>query len=463
MRTKVRPAQNALFRVLSFSVILSLCLSAFGTLPAFAGDCDGTAGDDDGVSNPIIECHTDPTPPDISVGLDAGDDIYVQDAGVTTDYVGGDALDDGSSASGGVNGDDDTITISGHVTGCVDGDGVDGDGGNDVITVTVTGEVDCSVNGDYSAAAGGDDQIYVNGVVGNITGDYAGYGGNDTIILGATGSVDFDVSGDGLPGPGDGGDDTIYIYGEVGGVVSGDFTILGNGGNDTIVISGEVFDVHGDDVAGNGGDDVIIINGSVILDVTGDCAFGDGGNDTITINGSVGGDVLGDCVGGAGGDDIVTIGSGAHVDGDIDGEDGGDVLQFAFLTQAQLAGLSPSAGFLTYNGETYTWFNFEQLVGLLEELGVRFFYRSNGLAGLALEDGVKVINENGPIAFIHYSDLSSLVAGGPGVMFQGVHAQGWYVMVHNLGAYAGHAGQNLYSVQIYNAAGALMGEFSFGY
>jgi hypothetical protein len=36
-------------------------------------------------------------------------------------------------------------------------------------------------------------------------------------------------------------------------------------------------------------------------------------------------------------------------------------------------------------------------------------------------------------------------------------------MVHNLGAYEGHAGQNLYSVQIYNAAGALMGQFNFGY
>lgn len=454
---------HTFFRIASASLLLSGLFAWVPNAIAFAGECDGTAGDDDGISNPIIVCSADPTTPDASVGLDAGDDVYIQDAGITSDYVGGDALDDGSSAVG-VNGDNDVITISGHVTGCVDGDGVDGDGGNDVITITVTGQVDCSVNGDYSAAAGGDDQIYVYGLVGNIAGDYAGSGGNDLIILGATGLVDFDVSGDGLAGLGDGGDDTLYIYGDVFGVVAGDYTLFGDGGNDVILINGQVSDVAGDDVAGNGGNDVIIINGFVAFDVTGDCAGGDGGDDAIIINGEVDGDVLGDCVVGVGGDDTITIASGAYVGGDIDGEDGTDTLQFTFLTQEQASRLDPSAGSLTYNGETYNWFNFEQLIGLLEQLGLmRSIYQSNGVGAQLFADGIKIVNENGPVAFISFEALNSLAAGGAGQMFQGVHAQGWYVMVQNLGAYAGHAGQNLYSVQMYNAAGGLMGEFNFGY
>lgn len=364
--------------IFSVSLILSLCLSAFGTVPAFAGQCDGTAGDD------VVVCSADPIVPDAEVGLDMGDDTYTQDPLVVSDSVQGDALANGSANTG--DGGDDTITIDGLVF-VVTGDSTDGNGG--------------------------DDTIVINGIV-------------------------LDVLGD---------------------------DVTGNGGDDLIIINGEVvFDVTGDCAStGDGGDDTIVVNGIVDGNVEGDCVGGNGGNDTIMINGTVGGDVLGDVAVGAGGNDTVILGAGADVAGLIDGEDGSDVLQFTFLSQDALTGLDPAGGSLTYNGHTYTWANFEQLVGLLEELGVRFFYRSHGLAALALEDGVKVVNANGPIAFIHYSELSNLVAGGAGQMFQGVHAQGWYIVIHNLGAYEGHAGQNLYSVQIYNATGGLMGEFDFGY
>jgi hypothetical protein len=50
---------------------------------------------------------------------------------------------------------------------------------------------------------------------------------------------------------------------------------------------------------------------------------------------------------------------------------------------------------------------------------LRFIYRSSGLAGLALEDGIKVLNENGLVAFIPFIELSNSVAGGTGQMFQG--------------------------------------------
>lgn len=218
-------------RIVSLSLLTSLLTGFVPVSLAYAGDCDGTAGDDN------ILCSTDPLAPDSEVGLDFGNDTYVQDAGVTSVSVGGDAEPDGSQNTG--DGGDDHITINGTVILCVDGDQVDGNGGND--TIIINGEVQCELTGDYVTGNGGNDHLIVNG------------------------EVDSDVKGDSADG--DGGDDTIIINGSVGGDVFGDFADL------------------------DGGDDVIIINGSVVGDIFGDDVFGAGGNDTVTlgVGASVGG------------------------------------------------------------------------------------------------------------------------------------------------------------------------------
>jgi len=418
-------------RIISLSLILSLCLSAFGAIPAFAGECDGTPGDDDGVSNPIIVCPASPIVPDGEVGLGLGDDTYVQDDLVLALSVQGDALEDGTDNTG--NGGNDTITISGGSFG-VTGDGTDGNGGADTITITVNGAA-LIVAGDQVTGNGGDDLIVVDGLSVTVSGDFA---------------------------DGDGGNDRIIVNGEADDVM-GDDLIAGNGGDDLIVINGTVnFDVTGDcATVGDGGDDTIIVNGIVGGNVEGDCVGGNGGNDVITINGTVGGDVLGDVATGAGGNDTVIVTANADVFGLIDGEDGTDSLQFTFLYQDDLTDLDPAGGTLSYNGHTYTWANFEQLIGLLQELGLRIIYQHNGLAAVSVEDGIKVMNESGLVAFIPFSSAAGISVGSS-VMFQSAaHSLGWYVKVFNLGTNPANPANNLFQVNIYNAAGALQGQFTF--
>lgn len=85
-------------------LLLIVCTASFLTVtPAYAlpGDCDGTITDDD------IICAGDPVNPDTEVGLDSGDDIYVQNSGVTSLSVSGDAEPDGSRNTG--NGGDDLL------------------------------------------------------------------------------------------------------------------------------------------------------------------------------------------------------------------------------------------------------------------------------------------------------------------------------------------------------------------
>ncbi|MEX1246874.1 MAG: hypothetical protein WEA61_00190 [Anaerolineales bacterium] len=385
--------------LISSVLICSLLLAAMPAGLAFAGDCDGTAGDDN------ITCSADPTVPDGDVGLGLGDDVYVQNELVVSQSVQGDALEDGADNFG--------------------------DGGNDNITV--------------------------NGFAFAVTGDGTdGNGGADTIILGSD-SAAFGVLGDSVTG--NGGDDTIVFNGAA--LFVGGDGADGDGGSDTIIINGETEDVAGDEVLGKGGDDLIIINGFVLFDVTGDCADGDGGNDTIVVNGEVGGDVLGDCVGGAGGDDTVTLGAGAIVGGIIDGEDGFDTLQFAALTQGQLAGLDPAGGTITFGGNTYAWLNFEQLIGLLRAAGLRILYDSNNLVAVDQTDGIAVFAEHGRIAFISYSSLAALSVGGS-QSFSTPNSAGWYVAVTNLGANPTNPSNDLFQVTIFDAAGGQQGQFTFG-
>jgi hypothetical protein len=230
------------FLRLALPAFVALCATLYAH-PAYAapGDCDGTSGDD------TVVCDSPPSSPDDTAGLDLGSDVYTQEEGITTEYVGGDSLDDGSQANG--NGGNDTLIINGDVNSCVDGDNVDGNGGND--RIVINGHVGCEVNGDYVDGDGGNDQIVINGEVDHeVSGDYSGL---------------------------DGGDDTITINGSVGGDVYGD-NALGDGGSDTIIINGSVAgDVYGDD-GGPGGDDRVVIGADAEI---GGTIYGDNGYDVL--------------------------------------------------------------------------------------------------------------------------------------------------------------------------------------
>jgi hypothetical protein len=384
--------------LLSLVLICSLFWAALPAGEAFAGDCDGTLGNDS------FTCSTILPAPDADFGLGLGDDTFIQTDAVFADSVQGDALDDGNYNTG--DGGNDSITISGGAF-FVSGDGTDGNGGNDSIVINADG-------GSF-------------GILGD---DVTGHGGADTIV----------VNGVALAVYGDGAD--------------------GDGGSDTIIINGVTEDVAGDEVLGNGGDDLIIINGLVLFDVTGDCADGDGGNDTIVINGEVGGDIFGDCVAGAGGDDTVRLGAGASVGGTIDGEDGFDVLQFSALTQSQASALDPVSGTISFGGHTYVWQNFEQLLGLLRAAGARILFESGSLLAVDQSDGIAVFAEHGRIAFIDFAALEDLTPGSA-LAFSTPNAAGWYLLVTNLGANPANLSNELFQVTIFDAAGGQVGQFTF--
>ena len=458
------------------ALLVTVLVAALPSGFAYAGNCD------DGTNAPeVITCIADPVIPDDDIGLGLGDDTFTDVAGVTIDSVSGDSLDDGSSNTGDggndditINGDvntvdgdtttedggNDSITINGKA-GCVSGDFVDGNGGND--TITINGDVSCSVSGDDASGKGGDDEIIVNntGTVGDIYGDYAATGGDDKITIDGQA---FSVVGDEVF-IGDGGNDTIIVNGESFFVV-GDSAYNGDGAADTIYINGIVFAVMGDGASGNGGNDLIIINGSVLDNVSGDAVDADGGNDTIVISGHVDGDILGDDALGMGGNDTVTLNAGAIVGGLINGEGGFDSLQFGFLTPSQLAayGLNPAGGSLTYGGTTYTWKNFEQLIGLLaeiaEETGWRILYKSGDLVAVDKLDGIAVFAEHGRIAFISFTSLEDLAIGAS-QNYTTPNSAGWYVTVTNLGVNPDNPINDLFQVDIYSADGGLQASFTF--
>jgi hypothetical protein len=461
------------------ALLTTLFAAAIPTGLAFAGDCDDP---NLGIVDTDIICTISDSPDDI--GLDLGNDSLVVDSGVFANSASGDSLDDGSMNTGAggndeltINGDvdivegdttignggNDIIEINGNV-GCVSGDNVDGKGGND--RITVNGDVSCSVSGDDASLDGGDDVIKVNtaGTVGDIYGDYAANGGDDQITVDGNASVIF---GDEVF-IGDGGKDTIIVNGQAFAVI-GDSTLNGNGADDRIFINGFVLGVVGDGAEGNGGNDIIVIDGEV-FDVIGDGTYsGDGGNDVITINGTVNRDILADQVGGDGGDDTVILGVGSSVAGVIDGEDGFDRLKFGMLRQSQLAGLDPALGSITIGGNTFYWFNFEQLIGLFKEVastdtdtdpGFRVIYRSESLLAISELEGVSVVAEHGRIAFIAFSSLGDIPLGSAKT-YSTPNSAGWYVIVNNLGPSSVNPAKDLYQVDIYSSGGSLQGSFSF--
>ncbi len=195
--------------------------------------------------------------------------------------------------------------------------------------------------------------------------------------------------------------DTIINNGTVGdGQINGatlmsDDGLWGGAGSDTIVNNGTVNggdygSIFGDGSEGATDDDLIINNGTANGDINGD--FTAGGDDTIVINGTVNGSVYGDASAeiiaaiiaqngsytGGGGNDLVILQDNAVVTGVIDGNLGYDTLQFAFQVQdwaeyqqllAAIAAANPAGGEITYQGFTFTWLNFEQLVNLIEFIG----------------------------------------------------------------------------------------------
>jgi hypothetical protein len=398
-------------RLVVFALALSAGLFAAAWRSAAAGDCDGTAASE------TVTCSANPVVPDSSAGLGLGDDIYTQDVGVTLHNVDGDGTENGLASAG--NGGNDQITVNGQVNNSVQGDFVDGHGGNDTITI----------NGN---------------VTGSLYGDYLTVGGN-------------------------GGDDELVVNGHVNGDVTGDFTGGGGlGGNDTITIEGDVSgDILGDSADGAGGDDQITINGHVVGDVVGDRTAGAGGADNISIYGQVDGRVLGDNAG-VGGNDTVTVGVDAVVGGVINGQDGSDTLRFEGISQSDLAalGLNPAGGNITIGSHTYTWLNFEALIGLLAEIAgnsggtVRIIFQNGSLIAVADLEGISVFAEHGRIAFISYDSLGELNAGELR-SYSTPNAADWYVNVFNLGASLNSPAKETFQVSIFSAGGSIAGQFAF--
>jgi hypothetical protein len=420
-------ARTARISLGALFLIGALFAAAWIAAVAAPGDCDGTSGDD------TITCTVDPANPDTTVGLDSGNDTYVQEVNVDSSAVGGDTLPDGNTGT--ANGDDN-ITIDG-VTAIVGGDGGIGDNGNDTITI--------------------------NGQAGNVIGDFntgaSDIGGDDIITVAAGGSVTGTVYGDlTLVG----GDDEIQVDGSVGATVVGDSGGV-SGGDDVIIINGSTGgSVIGDNVSGQGGDDTIVVNGSVGGDVVGDNADL-GGADTIIVSGLVLGDIYAD-VATTGGDDYVYLADTAQVFGTIEGEGGFDTLEFESVPQSVLDGLNPAAGTIAIGLNTYTWTGFEQLLGFLEEmaeeLGLRVLMRTEDLVVVADDTGISVFAPHGRIAFISYSAALDLGVGEMQSFATG-KAAGWSVTVFNLGKNQLNPSNDLFQVSIWNSTGGYMGQFNF--
>lgn len=444
------------YKLLVFSAVFALSLAALSPRVSYAA-CDGTVGDD------VINC-TETSPGNLVLG--AGSDSYEDTAAVAAGYIAGDGVD-GFDAVG----EDDTITVNGSATD-IYGDSVYGIGGND--TITVNGTV-FSVEGDDTSLAGGNDEIVVNGTVVNVVwGDNTGAdGGDDKIEI--NGTVDSEVLGDRADN--NGGNDEIIVNGSVGGDIVGDGTIGGNGGNDVIIINGTAEqNVVGDEVDKDGGDDTIVVNGTVMGDiygdVLGDYAGGDGGDDTIVVNGTVTGDIhADDAPSGTGGNDSVTLGENASVGGTIDGEGGMDTLNLLMIYQDELDALSlnPSSDSYTHsNGETFTWINFENLIGKIREAvedlvesgnehAIR--YITDSLLAVEDDDGIKVIGEHGLVGKVSWSALAELETGTT-LNVRAANGHGWYLVVTALGASPDNPAKQLYLFSVFDAAGVLEVEFT---
>jgi hypothetical protein len=183
-------------KTLLSGLLLMLILLPAAPTVAESGCADGTTGNDS------LTCSV--TPPttgndDDQFDADLGDDIMVQEAGVSTVDMDG----DGSATHdlrGAGDGGDDTMTNYGTITASIAGDWASGNGGND--TIYNYGQIDANIMGDEVLGVGGNDTIINAGTVENAI---HGEGGDDTVILtdGASGGADHILLLDGGPGAGD--------------------------------------------------------------------------------------------------------------------------------------------------------------------------------------------------------------------------------------------------------------------
>lgn len=249
-------------------------------------------------------------------------------------------------------------------------------------------------------------------ITGAIFGDgiLSGKASNDTLIndgvTQATSSMtgsNGDMEGD-VIALGDGGHDMLVNNGTVAGDMDGDTALNGSGGSDVLINNGVVEDdMDGDNASANGGDDTLVINGSVGGDIEGDdnsdAAGSVGGDDLIVINGTVGGKVEGDFGVQTGGDDVVVLQNGANGGSDsrleLNGGDGNDTLIVNFMVVdraaydrlgQQIAVSNPRRGALDYNGQTFVWDGFEQIVNQITSGGAEPLRVTMGGRGRALFD-----------------------------------------------------------------------------
>jgi hypothetical protein len=251
-----------------------------------------------------------------------------------------------------------------------------------------------------AAGTAGDDIITCTGVsmppVGLPTVD--GLAGNDTVAI--TGTLAGNVVGGA-------DDDTITVNGDMYGGILGDTVDTDpTGGSDTITITGTLTG----DIAGGWDDDTITVDGTMTGWLFGDLGGSDaiGGNDTIIINGTLDGNVVGDsgAIQLATGDDVIIINgtiTGSVVGDTVqlnraltnasntyilrDGAHGGpdntltmvgsfsyDALIFQFTVNsevddlalsAQIAAADPFNGSIAFQGQTFSWLMFDDLINAL--------------------------------------------------------------------------------------------------
>jgi hypothetical protein len=253
---------------------------------------------------------------------------------------------------------------------------------------------------------------------------------------------------------------------------NGTVTQTGDSGTGIFTLNGDVVNDGTVTVTGAGATGIIAETGNVENNDTISAAGGTGiatgdGDNTVELGAgsSTSGDLAAIYMGN--GNDTVTVNQNATVDGLIDGGLGTDTLEFAFLTQSQLAGLDPALGMYG----TYTWANFEFLIGQLIKAAhgkKHVYFRNKEInargVGNGNVTGITVLAEPGKIAFVPFSALRLINFGGGGVRFQFPNPENWFVVVVNLGPYEDNPERNLYQVFIHDGNGALVSnEQSFVY
>ena len=366
------------------------------------------SGDDTITNDGIIEELTGD-----SLGFDgSGNDTLINNNVVDRLY--------GDANSGNGSGDD-TIINNGTITNGLTADAAWGSGsGNDTV---INNGFTAGILGDsWNTTGSGTDTLTNNGTTNIFSGDSQnGDGVGNDVITNNSGATAGNIYGDTIGGTTATGNDTINNHGYVSGSIYGD-DAAGNGtGSDTIyntgtvnaaiyagngnntvtnsgVVGGDVNTGAGSDTITNTGDiqdDMFTGAGGDTIDNSGmvDNIYAEGGNDTITNTGHINNDINagdgadsithsgsvdGNIVAGTG-NDGVTLQNNAVVDGTIDGGANYDILTFEFSSTdsnaldklaADIAAQNPSGGTVTYNGNTYTWTNFEELKQLLTHLGI---------------------------------------------------------------------------------------------